>query len=47
MTSSFIGKAGVEAAKKGVTMAGQKLSEFFTKEGLKQAGKQVAQQAGK
>ena len=42
----MIGKVGVEAAKKGVTMAGQKLSEFFTKEGLKQAGKQVAQQAG-
>jgi len=42
----MIGKVGVEAAKKGVTMAGQKLGEFFTKEGLKQAGKQVAQQAG-
>ena len=42
----MIGKVGVEADKKGVTMAGQKLSEFFTKEGLKQAGKQVAQQAG-
>ena len=37
----MIGKVGVEAAKKGVTMAGQKLGEFFTKEGLKQAGKQV------
>ena len=37
----MIGKVGVEAAKKGVTMAGQKLSEFFTKEGLKQAGQQV------
>ena len=34
-------KAGVEAAKKGIPMAGQKLSEFFTKEGLKQAGQQV------
>jgi len=37
----MIGKVGVEAAKKGVTMAGQKLSEFFTKEGLKQAGQQA------
>ena len=37
----MIGKVGVEAAKKGVTMAGQKLGEFFTKEGLKQAGQQV------
>ena len=37
----MIGKVGVEAAKKGFTMAGQKLSEFFTKEGLKQAGQQV------
>jgi len=46
MTSSFIGKAGVEAAKKGVTMAGQKLSEFFAKEGVKKVGQQVAQQAG-
>ena len=27
----MIGKVGVEAAKKGVTMAGQKLGEFFTK----------------
>jgi len=42
----MIGKVGVEAAKKAIPMAGQKLSEFFTKEGLKQAGKQVAQQAG-
>ena len=46
MTSSFIGKSVVEGAKKAIPMAGQKLSEFFTKEGLKQAGKQVAQQAG-
>ena len=46
MTSSFIGKTVVEGAKKAIPMAGQKLSEFFTKEGLKQAGKQVAQQAG-
>ena len=37
----MIGKVGVEAAKKGVTMAGQKLGEFFTKEGLKQAGQQA------
>ena len=37
----MIGKVGVEAAKKGVTMAGQKLADFFTKEGLKQAGQQV------
>jgi len=42
MTSSFIGKAGVEAAKKGITMAGQKLSDFFAKEGVKR----VTQQAG-
>ena len=42
----MIGKVGVEAVKKAIPMAGQKLSEFFTKEGLKQAGKQVAQQAG-
>ena len=34
-------KAGVEAAKKGIPMAGQKLAEFFSKEGLKQAGQQV------
>ena len=46
MTSSFIGKSVIEGAKKAIPMAGQKLSEFFTKEGLKQAGKQVAQQAG-
>ena len=45
MTSSFIGKSVVEGAKKAIPMAGQKLSEFFTKEGLKQAGKQVVQQA--
>ena len=38
-------KAGVEAAKKGIPMAGQKLAEFFSKEGMKQAGQQVAQQA--
>ena len=37
-------KAGVEAAKKGIPMAGQKLAEFFSKEGMKQAGQQVAQQ---
>ena len=37
-------KAGVEAAK-GIPMAGQKLAEFFSKEGMKQAGQQVAQQA--
>ena len=42
----MIGKSVVEGAKKAIPMAGQKLSEFFTKEGLKQAGKQVAQQAG-
>ena len=42
----MIGKVGVEAAKKGVTMAGQKLSEFFTKEGLKQAGKQLLNKQG-
>ena len=41
----MIGKVGVEAVKKAIPMAGQKLSEFFTKEGLKQAGKQVTQQA--
>ena len=53
MTSSFIGKAGVEAAKKGITMAGQKLSDFFAKEGVKRVtqqagniGKQIGQQAG-
>ena len=34
-------KAGVEAAKKGIPMAGQKLAEFFSKEGMKQAGQQV------
>ena len=38
MTSSFIG----EAAKKAIPMAGQKLKEFFAKEGVKQ----VTQQAG-
>ena len=45
-------KAGVEAAKKGIPMAGQKLADFFSKEGLKQAtqqagniGKQVGQYA--
>jgi len=43
-------KAGVEAAKKGIPMAGQKLADFFSKEGMKQAtqqagniGKQVGQ----
>jgi len=35
-------KAGVEAAKKGIPMAGQKLAEFFSKEGMKQAGQQVS-----
>lgn len=35
----MIGKVGVEAAKKGVTMAGKKLGEFFAKEGVQQAGK--------
>ena len=34
-------KAGVEAAKKGIPMAGQKLAEFFSKEGMKQAGQQA------
>ena len=38
MTSSFIG----EAAKKAIPMAGQKLKDFFAKEGVKQ----VTQQAG-
>ena len=45
-------KAGVEAAKKGIPMAGQKLADFFSKEGMKQAtqqagniGKQVGQYA--
>ena len=38
----MIGKVGVEAAKKGMTMAGQKLSDFFAKEGVKR----VTQQAG-
>ena len=28
-------KAGVEAAKKGIPMAGQKLADFFSKEGMK------------
>ena len=50
MTSSFIGKSVVEAAKKGIPMAGQKLSEFFTKEaigkGMTQAGN-VAKEVGK
>ena len=41
----MIGKVGVEAAKKGVTMAGQKLGEFFAKEGMKKVGQQVVQQA--
>ena len=48
----MIGKVGVEAAKKGGTMAGQKLADFFSKEGMKQAtqqagniGKQVGQYA--
>jgi hypothetical protein len=39
----MIGKVGVEAAKKGVTMAGQKLSEFFAKEGIKKAAQQAGQ----
>jgi len=34
-------KAGVEAAKKGIPMAGQKLADFFSKEGMKQASQQV------
>ena len=34
-------KAGVEAAKKGIPMAGQKLAEFFSKEGMKQVGQQA------
>ena len=42
MTSSFIGKSVVEAAKKAIPMAGQKLSDFFAKEGVKR----VTQQAG-
>ena len=37
----MIGKVGVEAAKKGVTMAGKKLGEFFAKEGVQQAGKRA------
>ena len=48
----MIGKVGVEAAKKGIPMAGQKLADFFSKEGMKQAtqqagniGKQVGQYA--
>tara|TARA_B100000900_G_C20453884_1_gene664325 strand:- start:19 stop:987 length:969 start_codon:yes stop_codon:yes gene_type:complete len=50
MTSSFIGKSVVEGAKKAIPMAGQKLSEFFTKEaigkGMTQAGN-VAKEVGK
>ena len=42
MTSSFIGKSVVDAAKKAIPMAGQKLSDFFAKEGVKR----VTQQAG-
>ena len=46
----MIGKTVVEAAKKGIPMAGQKLSEFFTKEaigkGMLQAGN-VAKEVGK
>jgi len=42
MTSSFIGKSVVDAAKKAIPMAGQKLSDFFAKEGVKK----VTQQAG-
>ena len=36
---------GVEAIKKGIPMAGQKLADFFAKEGMKKAGQQVVQQA--
>ena len=39
-------KAGVEAAKKGIPMAGQKLADFFSKEGIKQAGN-VAKETAK
>ena len=39
-------KAGVEAAKKGIPMAGQKLADFFSKEGMKQAGN-VAKETAK
>ena len=46
----MIGKTVVEAAKKGIPMAGQKLSEFFTKEaigkGMTQAGN-IATEVGK
>jgi len=42
MTSSFIGKSVVDTAKKAIPMAGQKLSDFFAKEGVKK----VTQQAG-
>ena len=36
---------GVEAIKKGIPMAGQKLADFFAKEGMKKVGQQVVQQA--
>jgi len=42
----MIGKTVVEAAKKGIPMAGQKLNEFFSKEAVNQAGN-VATQIGK
>ena len=37
----MIGAAAKVAAKKGVTMAGKKLGEFFAKEGVQQAGKRA------
>ena len=42
----MIGKTVVEATKKAIPMAGQKLSEFLGKEGVKQAGK-IAADVGK
>ena len=36
-------QTGVEAAKKAIPMAGQKLSEFFAKEGMKKAAQQAGQ----
>ena len=38
-------QTGVEAIKKGIPMAGQKLADFFAKEGMKKVGQQVVQQA--
>ena len=35
-------KAGVEAAKKGIPMAGQKLADFFSKEGIEVKIKRVS-----